>query len=208
MAVAACGPSAPPSIDLASARRLPAGEVVGFTGPYGSHVWRGIPYAAHDGPRLLGAAHGLVAPFVFGHFDLGPDTHFIFGRGSREGREMLASQMMSYCAEFAYSGAPGRGRNGDLPEWTAWNPDPAGPKYLVLDTPEGGGLRMASETLTVERAVAGLLADPRFVEARRRCAVLVEWRCVTREQYSSGASAYALRAGPGRGWDTLSAREV
>jgi hypothetical protein len=55
----------------------------------------------------------------------------------------------------------------------------------VLDTPEGGGLRMVSETLTVESAVVGLLADPRFAEARQRCAVLVEWRCVTREQYAA-----------------------
>ena len=43
---AACGGPAPPNVDATSRRALPSGDVVGFTGPYGSHVWRGIPYAA------------------------------------------------------------------------------------------------------------------------------------------------------------------
>jgi para-nitrobenzyl esterase len=160
----------------------------------------------YDGPQLLGAAHGLVAPFVFGRFDLGPETRFIFGGGSRAGRELLASQIMSYWAEFAELGAPGRGRRGDLPEWTAWDPSAAdAPKYLVLDTPAGGGLRMASETFTVEAAIAGLLADPRFPETRDRCAVLAEWSCVTREQYGAveACRGYPLAAYP---WKSQSSR--
>lgn len=36
----------PPEVDETSLRNPPAGEVVGYTGQYGSHVWRGIPYAA------------------------------------------------------------------------------------------------------------------------------------------------------------------
>ena len=36
---------APLVADPSSRRSLPAGDVVGGTGPYGSHVWRGIPYA-------------------------------------------------------------------------------------------------------------------------------------------------------------------
>jgi para-nitrobenzyl esterase len=39
-------PPPPPSADASSRRLLPAGEVVGFVGPAGSHVWAGLPYAA------------------------------------------------------------------------------------------------------------------------------------------------------------------
>ena len=41
------GPApAPPVVDASSHRMPPAGEVVGFTGAYGSHVWLGLPFAA------------------------------------------------------------------------------------------------------------------------------------------------------------------
>jgi para-nitrobenzyl esterase len=79
---------------------------------------RGLPLL-YDGPKMFGASHGFEIPFVFGHWDLGPDSMLIFGGGSREGRETLSGQMMSYWAEFAYSGSPGQGRGGDLPEWPA-----------------------------------------------------------------------------------------
>src|SRR5262245_43796871 len=46
LAGASCSRSpAPPAPDPASLRRPPAGDVVGFVSPYGSHAWRGIPYA-------------------------------------------------------------------------------------------------------------------------------------------------------------------
>jgi len=39
-------PEAMPHLaDAASKRSLPAGEVVGYTGTYGSHVWEGLPFA-------------------------------------------------------------------------------------------------------------------------------------------------------------------
>ncbi|MCW5890004.1 MAG: carboxylesterase family protein [bacterium] len=45
-ALLACGRGAPPiSVDPTSQRTPPAGPVVGFTGRYGSHAWRGLPYA-------------------------------------------------------------------------------------------------------------------------------------------------------------------
>jgi len=44
---AACGREAPepPVVDPASQRHPPAGELVGFVGSYGSHVWQGLPFA-------------------------------------------------------------------------------------------------------------------------------------------------------------------
>ncbi len=38
-------PEGPHVVDPTSKRALPSGEIVGFTGRYGSHVWLGIPYA-------------------------------------------------------------------------------------------------------------------------------------------------------------------
>jgi para-nitrobenzyl esterase len=142
----------------------------------------------YDGPKMLGASHGFEIPFVFGHWDLGPDTRLIFGGGSREGREILSGQMMSYWAEFAHSGSPGRGRGGDLPEWPTWDDSSAeSPKYIVFDTPADGGLRLASETFTVGRVVAELMVDPRLATARDRCTVLrnlTEWNYLSREKYA------------------------
>jgi para-nitrobenzyl esterase len=143
----------------------------------------------YDGPKMLGASHGFEIPFVFGHWNLGPDTRLIFGRGSREGRERLSGEMMSYWAEFAYSGSPGRGRGGDLLEWPAWDDSSeAAPRYIVFDTPADGGLRLASETFTVEKVVAQLLDDPRLADDHDRCAILrslTEWRYLSREEYAA-----------------------
>ena len=143
----------------------------------------------YDGGFVIGASHGLEIPFVFGHWDLGPETSSLFVRWNRAGRETLAAAMMSYWAEFAYSGAPGRGRRGDLPEWQAWDEStPSAPRYAVLDTPAGGGVRMASETWDIERVLAKLLADPRLAAARDRCGVLhalAAWDYVSRDAYAS-----------------------
>jgi para-nitrobenzyl esterase len=47
LVAAACGGEkhATPTVDPSSQRMTSSGPVVGFEGPYGSHVWRGIPYA-------------------------------------------------------------------------------------------------------------------------------------------------------------------
>ena len=147
----------------------------------------GLP-GLYDGGFVIGAAHGLEIPFVFGHWDLGPETGTLFTRSNREGREALAAAMMSYWTEFAYRGSPGRGREGELPEWKPWDPTPDAPKYAVLDTPEGGGIRMASETWTLERVVADVLADPRLARARDRCGVLhalARWEDLSRADYAT-----------------------
>jgi para-nitrobenzyl esterase len=157
-----------------------------------------------DGRRMIGAAHGLEIAFVFGHWDLGPESGRLFGRGNREGREALSAQMMSYWAEFAATGSPGRGRGGDLPEWSAWDASaPDAPKYAILDTPADGGVRMGSETWTIDRVVAELLADPRLADARKRCQVLralALWDYIDVAEYAKvgdgTCSGYALDAYP------------
>ena len=155
-----------------------------------------------DGGKLTGAAHGLEIPFVFGHWDLGPDTFLLFGSGSLEGRVVLSAQMMSYWAEFAYTGSPGRGRGGDLLEWPAWDDSsPEAPKYIVFDTPQGGGLELASKTFDMNRVVSELLADARLATARDRCGMLREltaWQYLSQERYASTPACrdYAYQAFP------------
>lgn len=167
----------------------------------------------YDGPAMLGASHGFEIPFVFGHWDLGPESSRLFTRWNREGREALSAAMLSYWAQFAATGAPGRGRNGELPEWQPWDASsPEAPKYAVLDTPAGGGVRMASETWTLERVVAELLADPRVQDDRTRCAVLramTLWNDLPRDQYASAGGGvcadYALDAYP---WPDVAAADT
>jgi len=167
----------------------------------------------YDGSFVIGASHGLEIPFVFGHWNLGPETRSLFGPFNRAGREALAAAMMSYWAEFAYTGSPGRGRAGELPEWQAWDAStPSAPRYAVLDTPQGGGIRMASETWTMDRVLTEVLADPRLARARDRCGVLhalARWDDLSRDQYASAGGGvcqdFAFEAYP---WpDVAAARE-
>jgi len=74
---------------------------------------------------------------------------------------------MSYWAEFAYAGTPGRGLHGALPRWPAWGDE--GQTFLVLDTPAGGGIRMSSDVVTKASVVAQIDADPRLPTQRERC---------------------------------------
>jgi len=141
-----------------------------------------------DLATLLGAAHGLEIPFVFGHFDLGRASGLLFTKENEPGRRALSAAMMSYWAEFAWRGAPERGRNGDLVPWLPWDPTtPEAPKFLIFDTPNGGGLRMSNEVVRRQELLAATASDPRFRDDRERCALyrlLAEFgRGLTPEQY-------------------------
>lgn len=120
--------------------------------------------------KWLGAAHAFEIPFVFGHFDLGRAGRILWTRSGAPSREALAASMMSWWAQFARTGDPARGTDGRQPRWTPWDPD--GDTFLVIDTPEGGGVRMASDALTVESLVAELERDPSFTDERERCELL------------------------------------
>jgi para-nitrobenzyl esterase len=143
-----------------------------------------------DLSELLGAAHGFEIPFVFGHFELGRSGGRIFTEENAPGREALARTIMSYWAEFAYTGDPGNGRNVKQPRWTPWDPSsPTAPKFAVLDTPAGGGVRLSSEIATRDSVVAALESDARLPDWEAKCRVLgslVRYgRSVTPERYAS-----------------------
>ncbi len=138
--------------------------------------------------ELLGASHGFEIPFIFGHWDLGREGRFLFDDDSEPGRSELARAMMSYWTAFAYDGDPGRGRGGDVPRWSAWDPQPGADKFAILDTAADGGPRMARDVVTSDQLLAELKADPRLADAELRCDVLAG---LTRWSNAIGDPEYA-----------------
>jgi len=128
-----------------------------------------------DLSRMIGAGHGFEIPFVFGHYDLGPRGNVVFTEDNEPGRAELSAAMMSYWAEFARNGDPGRGGTGALPAWTRWTRRGApGERTMLLDTTAGGGLRMAPDAVRGEEIVAAARADGRLGSGAARCAALRE----------------------------------
>ncbi len=123
---------------------------------------------------MLGAAHGFEIPFVFGHYDLGEQGNVIFTAENLPGRDELSASMMSYWAQFARTGNPGRGRDGVLPEWTAWSPNADADKFIVLDTAQGGGIRMSTGSVTQDRVGQLAASDASLLLREDRCAILSE----------------------------------
>lgn len=141
---------------------------------------------------MLGAAHGFEIPFVFDHFDLGPQANVMWTAQNAPGRAQLAAAMMGYWAELARRGRPGRGGAAGGVEWLAWDPStPAAPKFLVLDSAAGGGIRMSADAVTLDRLRDDLASDPRLADPRDRCTVyheLSRWgRGFTRADYDAAA---------------------
>ena len=64
----------------------------------------------YDLSTALGAAHGLEIAFVFGEFEGGLGLSYLYPK--TPARDQLSKSMMSYWAEFAHSGNPGKGRDG------------------------------------------------------------------------------------------------
>ena len=101
--------------------------------------------------------------------------------------------MMSYWAEFAAPAIRAAAATASCPLWTAWRND--GEKYAVLDTPAGGGMRMASESEELEDIAAAILARPELRDDAARCRALARLDEWTSER--AAAVSYA-RAGDGR----------
>jgi len=156
--------------------------------------WDEQPSAPNaDLAALIGAGHGFEIPFVFGYWDLGPLGTGAFTDQNRPGRDELASAVMSYWAEFARSGKPGKGRRGELPDWQAWDGSaPEAPKFMLLDTRAGGGLRMSSEVTQAADVseLAGSLAAIR--QSPARCAVYGELALRLGDLYQAPAGSEAF----------------
>ena len=70
----------------------------------------------------------------------------------------LSKTMMSYWAEFAYNGDPAKGRKGDLIRWETWNNLENENKFLIIDTPQDGGVRRC------QRGIGGLCCWIKLLE--------------------------------------------
>ena len=121
-----------------------------------------------DFGEVLGAAHGFEIPFVFGHFDLGSKMANLMLSANDEGRFKLAEAMMSYWAEFAYNGNPGKGRKAELPQWKPWNNN-GDEKMLLFDTTDGGGIRMSDDYVTFEKLVSRIKQDETLSSQEAKC---------------------------------------
>ena len=122
----------------------------------------------YDLSVALGAAHALEIGFVFGEFD-GIGLGYVYP--DDENQRSLMESMMSYWAEFAYTGNPGTGRDGTETPWLPWGQD--GKTSIILDTPTGGGIRMDDQTVTWESVRAELVADTGFADKREHCGAYV-----------------------------------
>ncbi|HCG69676.1 MAG TPA: carboxylesterase, partial [Gammaproteobacteria bacterium] len=94
-----------------------------------------------DLSKALGAAHGLEIAFAFNDFGNGLGTNFIYP--GDEPQFALANSMSSYWTEFAITGDPGRGQDGEQVAWLPWGTD--GMRSIILDSPADQGIFMDDE---------------------------------------------------------------
>jgi para-nitrobenzyl esterase len=127
-----------------------------------------------DLSELLGAAHGLDIPFVFGRLRFFGRGWPIFSAGRAEQDMALARAMGSYWTQFARTGGPGRGGDGTLPEWRAWG-EADGGHFLVLDSEHDGGVRMDGDVVTREEVIRRIGRDARFAFVGERCRVYAQF---------------------------------
>lgn len=131
-------------------------------------------YMLSDFSHLLGAAHSIEIPFVFGTFDtyFGKVGDTIFNTENRVGREKLSAAMMSYWAAFAHTGDPGQGMDNDLPLWSTGSVGDK-PQTLVLDTPGDTDIRLETQYHTVSSVLQDVMSDTRL-DREGRCTVASE----------------------------------
>jgi para-nitrobenzyl esterase len=173
-------------------------DVLGTKGaPAWAYRWdwdeQGKAYNVVDLTRLLGAAHGLEIPFVFGFFDVGPQSGLLFHEDNAAGRLALSERMMAYWAGFARNGIPGRGSDARGNEWQPWTSDTAAPRMIVFDSPAGGGIRMEPSNASRVSLVAMLEQEPLVDE--QRCAL---FKSVFRDRLDDWADAAWPRFNGGR----------
>ena len=119
---------------------------------------------------LIGAAHGMEIPFVFGDPDytvIESKKTFLYTSANAEGRAAMADSMSSYWAAMAHFGSPGSGmpQNPQATTWTPWNTDPMKFRLMIFDTPEGGGAGMSPYYLSMDDVRDELIAETGYSES-------------------------------------------
>ncbi len=137
----------------------------------GADTWMG------NAAQVYGASHSLEIPFVLEQWQ-GISFPGIFSDDNEATRLRLSEQMMSYWANFAYSGQPGKGRSGELTKWSTWNSGEAdnsgktgsaAGQLIIFDTGSDGGVRMEANAINVAKLKTRLAADKSISEAKERC---------------------------------------
>jgi para-nitrobenzyl esterase len=118
-----------------------------------------------DLSKATGAGHGLEIAFVFGDFSGGIALGPLYEASAQKNE--LAASMMSYWTEFAYSGNPGRGRDGEEVQWLPWGAEDK--RSIILDTPSDQGIFMTSELVTKDSIKQAIANDPEIDGQRERC---------------------------------------
>ena len=134
---------------------------------------------------------------MFGRLSLGRASRFVFDDDRLPAAEELADRMNSYWTQFVATGDPGRGRDGALPHWSAWDASSRdAAKFMLLDTKSDGGLRMSSESLSHAGLLAQLASDDRFEGLEERCTLtrrMVGWSISERDYVSfAGGDCFAM----------------
>jgi para-nitrobenzyl esterase len=123
----------------------------------------------YDLSVALGAAHALEIPFVFGDFDGGLGLGYLYTESP--GKEALSNSMMSYWSQFAVTGNPASGRDGEEEEWLSWGTN--GKRSIIFDSQEDQGIFMMDEEITVAGIKETLASDPGIEDPRERCRLYV-----------------------------------
>jgi para-nitrobenzyl esterase len=111
-------------------------------------------YPQADFREFFGAAHTMEIPFVFNDFVSLKAFAFHFTEQS----------MGDYWANFAYTGTPGKGRSGSLPQWSQW----AEGNKQILDAASDGGIRAQQGVLTMQSLYDRYLADDSFATEQEK----------------------------------------
>ena len=140
-----------------------------------------------DLSKLIGAGHAIEMLFVFGLTDLGLANGLVYD--DVPSAERLSAQMRSYWAEFAHTFRPGRGQDGELPEWKPWSLEPKDAKYIIFDSERDGGLQFGHDRVDQAFVLERAKKDPRLLNDEERCRVMrnfVQWsEALTVEAYAN-----------------------
>jgi para-nitrobenzyl esterase len=97
----------------------------------GYNAWpTSLPGVPYNFAIMMGAAHGLEIPFIFGEWTYGGLEYFIFRPDNAGGREALSDAMVKYWASFARTGIP-TDPMGVV--WEPWSNEEGGAKRIMFD---------------------------------------------------------------------------
>ncbi|WP_084146357.1 carboxylesterase family protein [Hyphomonas oceanitis] len=124
-----------------------------------------------DLSHLLGAAHSLEVPFVFGRFSnfLGRLDRKLFTSANESRRIELSEIMMACWGQFAHQGSGERIFSAPCQHWPVVSDDHDLQHTMVFDTTADGGVRPVPETLGLDALLDAIDRDPALDTDDRRC---------------------------------------